>query len=185
MNESYFEDKIVRKYSNLVYTAIDRRLKGYGIVLPREDILDIRQEVLISLWEGKKLDTIRDTDSIPYWIAIVSGNTAIQYIRRTRRIEPEKPIPLSDKLESAGIIDMIPSSGMDPSEELDKYELSGRIDDAIDSLPVKEKLIVKLNLLHGKKYSEIAEILRLPAGTVSNCILRAKEKIKAHLSGSG
>lgn len=184
MNKAHFNEKFVKTYSNLVYTAIYRRLKGCGIILPHEDILDIRQEVFISIWETKKLDAIRDPESIPYWIAIVSGNAAMQYMRKVRRIEPENHILLCDKVEESGLIDAIPSFGLSPSEEFNEYELSGRIDDAIESLPAKEKLIIKLNLLHDKKYEEIAEILSLPIGTVSNYIKRAKDKLKAYLNGS-
>jgi RNA polymerase sigma-70 factor, ECF subfamily len=184
MHEAHFNENFVKIYSKLIYTAIYRRLKGCGIILGHEEILDIQQEVLISIWEGKKLDTIRDPESIPYWVAIVSGNAAMQYMRKLHRIEPDSPRLLSGNMAESGLIDIIPSFGPSPSEELDRYELSVRIDDAIESLSVKEKLIIKLNLLHGKKYEEIAGILGLPAGTVSNCIKRAKERLKAHLKGS-
>lgn len=185
MDKGHFDEKFVKIYSNLVYTAIYRRLKGCGITLPHEEIVDIQQDVLISIWEDKKLTVIRDPKRIPYWIAIVSGNAAIQHIRKRRRGEPENPISLSDKIEASGLIDdTIPSLGLNPSEEFDKCELSERIDKAIESLPVKEKLIIKLNLLHDKKYEEIAEILGIPVGTVSNSIKRAKTKLKAHLKGS-
>lgn len=184
MNEGHFNENFVKTYSHLVYTAIYRRLKGCGITLSQEEILDIRQEVFISIWKTKKLDAIRDPESIPYWIAIVSGNAAMQHMRKLRRIEPENPILLCDKVEESGLIDLIPSFGLSPSEEVNESELSGRIDDAIESLPVKEKLIIKLNLLHDKKYKEIAEILSLPVGTVSSCMKRAKNKLRAHLKAS-
>ncbi len=184
MSEGHFNENFVQTYSNLVYTAIYRRLKGCGITLPHEEILDIQQDVFISIWEDKKLDKIRDPESIPYWIAIVSGNRAMQYMRKLRRTEPENPILLSDKIEESGLIDAIPSFGLGPSEEVDEYELSGRIDDAIESLPVKEKLIIKLNLLHNKKYEEIAAILGLPVGTVSSYIKRAKDRLRDHLKAS-
>lgn len=184
MEEGHFNEKFVKTYSNLVYTAIHRRLKGCGITLPQEEVLDIQQEVFISIWEDNKLGAIRDPESIPYWIAIVSGNAAMQHMRKLRRIEPENPVLLSDEIEESGLIDTIPSFGMGPFEEFDKYELSERIDDAIESLPVKERLIIKLNLLHNKKYGEISEILSLPVGTVSNYIKRAKDRLRTHLKSS-
>ena len=181
MDEDPFISQFVKKYSKLVYTAIERRLRGYGLTLPREEIFDIRQDLFTSICEGRKLDKIQNPDSIPYWVAIVSGNAAMQYMRNRRRIEPGKPVSLSDKIGETELIELIPSSGLTPSEELGKDELSERIDDAIESLPAKEKLIIKLNLLHDKKYEEIADILSLPKGTVSNYIKRAKEKLKKHL----
>ena len=184
MNEGSFTDQFVKKYSKLIYTAIERRLRSCGLALGHEEILDIQQDLLTSICEGKKLDKIQNPDSIPYWIAIVSGNAAMQYMRNRRRIEPEKPVSLSDKIGETELIELIPSSGLSPSEELGKDELSERIDDAMASLPAKEKLIIKLNLLHNKKYKEIADILNLPKGTVSNYIKRAKEKLKKHLKES-
>lgn len=181
MDEGHFTNQFVKKYSKLVYTAIERRLIGCGLTLPREEILDIRQDLFTSICEGNKLDKIQNPDSIPYWVAIVSGNAAMQYMRNRRRIEPVKPVSLSDKIGETELIELIPSSGLSPSEELGKDELSGRIDDAIESLNAKEKLIIKLNLLHDKKYEEIADMLSLPKGTVSNYIKRAKEKLKKHL----
>lgn len=181
MNDPDINENYAKIYSNLIYTAIDRRLRGYGITLAREEILDIRQEVLISICEGKKLDKIRDPASIPYWIAIVSGNTAMQYMRKQRRIETERPISLFDKAGASEMIGLIPSSGPCASEELERDELSRKIDAAIESLPEKEKLIIKLNLLHDKKYEEIAEILKIPRGTVASYIKRAKERLKKRL----
>jgi RNA polymerase sigma-70 factor (ECF subfamily) len=187
MNEGHFDEKFVKTYSNLVYTAIHRRLKGYGIVLPHEEILDIQQDVFISIWEDGKLATIRDSESIPYWIAIVSGNAAMQYVRKLRRSGPEGHLLLSDKLEESclnyDLLSSLTYFGLSPSEEFDKNELSGKIDEAIESLPVKERLIIKLNLLHDKKYEEIAGILGVPVGTVSNSIKRAKDKLRTYLNG--
>lgn len=181
MDAELFYDKLAKKYSNLIYTAIYRRLAGYGITPSHEEVADIRQEVLALIWEGKKLNKIRDPKSIPHWIAIVSGNAAGEYMRLKRRIEPEDTVLLSDKIKETELGEFLPSSELSPSEELDRNELSKKLDDAIESLPAKEKLIIKLNLLHDKKYNEIADMLNIPTGTVSSYVKRAKEKLKARL----
>ncbi|MCX5678351.1 MAG: sigma-70 family RNA polymerase sigma factor [Candidatus Omnitrophica bacterium] len=181
MDKDPFTSQFVKKYVKLVYTAIEKRLRGCGITLGHEEILDIQQDILASICAGKKLNNVRNPDSIPYWIAIVSGNAAMQYMRNRRRIEPEKMVSLSDKIGETELIELIPSSGPTPPEELGKDELSEKIDEAMERLPPKERLIIKLNLLHDKKYEEIADILNLPKGTVSNYIKRAKGKLKKHL----
>lgn len=181
MEDGRFNDEFVKKYSRLVHVAIEKRLRKCGISLPSEEIRDIRQDVLISIWEGKKLDNIQNPDSIPYWIAIVSGNAAMQYLRGRRRTEPEKTVSLFDKIGELEVMGLIPSTGTSPSEEIGRDELSKKIDEAMDALSAKERLIIKLNLLHDKKYEEIADMLSLPRGTVSNYIKRAKEKLKGHL----
>ncbi len=181
MNESRLTDQFVKRYSPLVYTAIERRLKGYGFNLPRDEILDIQQDVFTSIHENNKLDTINNAGSIPYWIAIVSGNAAMQYMRKRRRIELDQKVSIFDKMDGLEMAETIPSPALNPSEELNRAELSKRMNEAMEALQPKEKLIIKLNLLHNKKYEEISDMLNIPAGTVSNYIKRAKEKLRKDL----
>jgi RNA polymerase sigma-70 factor (ECF subfamily) len=181
MDKDPFTGNFVKKYAKLVYTAIEKRLRGCGFKPAHEEILDIQQDVLTSICAGKKLHKIQNPDSIPYWIATVSGNAAMQYMRNRRRIEPEKTVSLSDKIGEIELIELIPSAGLTPPEELSKDELSNKIDEALENLSPREKLIIKLNLLHDKKYDEIANMLSLPRGTVASYIKRAKEKLKRHL----
>lgn len=181
MEKGSFNDEFVKKYSNLVYMAIRNRVKKCGMLLSHEEVLDIRQDIFISILEGGKLDAVQNPESIPYWLAIVSGNAAMWYLRKQHRREPVKSVSLFDLIGEAEIIDLIPASGPGPSDAIYKDELSGKIDESIESLPIKEKLIIKLNLLHDKKYEEIADMLNLPKGTVSNYIKRAKEKLRRDL----
>ncbi len=183
MPDCDFNDRFVKEYSKLVYTAIRNRLKKCGLDLPHEEILDIMQDTLTHIFESGKLDTIRSRDSIPYWIAIVSGNAAMQHLRLKRRAEPEEPISIFTKAGDCELIDILPCCGLSPSEELDRGDLSEKLDSALESLPDRERLIIKLNLLHDKKYEEISEILNIPIGTVSNYIKRAKDKLKKALKG--
>lgn len=178
MDKPVFNDAFVNKYGGLVYTAIERRLKGCGMAISHEDMLDIKQEVLLSIFENGKLDTISDPKSTPYWVAIVSGNIAIQYMRKRRRTEMLNTVSLNDRLEDLGLIDTISSPDPGPGNELLRNEAADRIDRAVESLPYKEKLILKLHLIHEKKYDEISEILHIPDGTVSSYIMRAKARLK-------
>ena len=174
---SYF----VKKYSNLISISIKNRVKRYGIALPGQEIEDIRQDVLGLLWKERKLEDVRNRANITYWLAVVSGNMAIRYLRKKHTDCPVKTISIFDRINEKEVAELLPSSGTLASDELSKNEISGKIDDAIESLPQKEKLIIKLELLHGKKYHEIADILKLPRGTVSSYIKRAKETLRKNL----
>lgn len=172
---------LVKKYSGLIYISIENRLKKYGFALPRQDIEDIRQNILASIWKGKKLKDVKNRKDISYWLAIVSGNSAVNYIRRKRFQHESKTVSLFDKIDEKELAEFVPSAGLNPKDEASNNELSKIMDETIESLPAKEKLIIKLNLLHGKKHDEIADILKLPGGTVSSCIKRAKGKIREAL----
>ncbi len=53
----------------------------------------------------------------------------------------------------------------------------------IEALKPKERIVVKLNLLHGMKHGEIAGALKMPVNTVSTTIARAKKYLKEKLEG--
>lgn len=169
------------RYSGLMLTAIGNRLRKYSIVFKTEDVRDIHQSVLALLWESGKLADIRDMRSMRYWLAVVSGNMAMEYARKKRLYDKVKTVSIFDKLDEMDLADTLPSTAHTPFEEMARAEDAARINEAIESLPVKERLIFKMNVLHNKKYAEIADMLGLPAGTVSTYIKRAKEKLKKYL----
>lgn len=173
--------RLVKKYSCLINLSIENRLKKYGFTLPSQDIEDIKQSVLSLLWKDKKLEHIKNRADISYWLAIVSGNTAVQFLRNNKNLNPSRLLPLSQKIDDRELSELIPSGEAGSLEKLARNEILMKVEESIESLPDKEKLIIKLNILHDKKYNEIAQILNLPKGTVSSYIKRAKEKLRESL----
>ena len=174
-------DFFVKKYSGHILASIGYRMRKYGMNLKAEDIKEIRQNTLSLLWEGGKLAEIRNPASLKYWLAIISGNTAVQYMRAQKRLDRLAPVSLSETIGGMEMSDIIPSGALTPAQELDRSEMSKRMNDAIESLPAKEKLALKLNLLHGKKYGEISGIMAMPTATVSSHIKRAKVELRKKL----
>ena len=173
--------QLVNKYSSLIYASIENRLKKYGFTLPPQDIEDIKQSVLCLLWKDKKLEHVKNRIDISYWLAIVSGNTAVQFLRNNKNLNPSRLLSLSRKVDDRELSELIPSGKAGSLEELARNEILVKVEESIESLPDKEKLIIKLNILHDKKHDEIAQILNLPKGTVSSYIKRAKEKLRESL----
>jgi RNA polymerase sigma-70 factor (ECF subfamily) len=164
-------DRLTRKYSALILTAATNRLKKYGFEPLREDMEDIRQSVLAAIFERGKLEAVRNRKSLACWIAIVSGNAALEYMRKKIASGEIKTCPLQDD---------IPIEAKN-TETPDNNEFLRAVELAVDSLHGKEKLIAKLNILHGMGYHDIAQMLGLPKGTVSSYIKRAREKLKRTL----
>ena len=175
-------NSLIDKYSGLADIAIAGRLKKYGFTLPRQDIEDIRQDVFAAIWRLDKLKSITNIDDISYWIAMVSGNAAINYIRKNDTMERLKTVSIHEKIwEDKEFADYLPSKSMKADEEVSEAETAKIIDSAIRKLPSREKLIIKLHLIHDKKYDDIADMLGLPKGTVSSYVRRAKKKLKTAL----
>lgn len=171
----------VKKYSRLISVSIEIRLKKCGIAPARQDIEDIKQNILTSLWHDRKLETIRNRDGISYWLAIVSGNTAMGYMKHQRRQEPYKLVSLTDKWDHGSIEDLLPDGRSTQAQQASNGEVRQKVEDAFKSLSARERLIMRLHLEHGKKYGEIAGMLGIPGGTISSCIRRAKDKLRDRL----
>jgi len=172
---------LINKYSRLIHISVEKRLKKYCIQLSTGEIQDIKQNILASLWNGKKMDTIKNRRDISYWLSVVSGNMAIEYARKNAPGRLAKTISIFETVNEKELIDLLPSNSPDPSSEAIRKETIDRIRKGIDSLSPKESIILKLNIFHEKKHSEISEILKLPPGTIASCIKRAKEKLRTTL----
>ena len=158
---------LIEKYSGLIKNAIYNRARKYGVSLPHHDIEDIMQDILTGMWKSDKLSTIKNRKDISCWLAIVSGNAAAQHLSDRDLTEA-----LSE--EETDYVDTPPEA---PLSE----ETVSEIDEAIEKLPPRERLIIQLHIVHDKKYREIADMLDIPEGTVSSYIKRAKARLKKSL----
>lgn len=175
-------ESFLGRYSGLILTAIGNRLRKYGFSPNTHDIKEIQQIVLTSLWETGKLATLKDPQSLQYWLAAISGNMALDFMRKRGRIEHLAPVSLNKMLNGSELGGILPSPDRMTADELSRDELAGRIDEAIERLPVNEKLAIRLALLHGKKHAEVARIMGIPQGTAFSYIRKAKKKLRIFLA---
>jgi len=165
-------DSLISSISPFISYVIEKKFQRSGIVYQRADIENLKQDILLSIWKGNKLKTIKDKDKAVPWIYAFAVNFVSDYLRDLRAANFKKTIPLGNSLQS-------PSPLSD--DELSNKEIQNAIDRALSSLNAKENIIIKLQLLYGKKYREIAEILKMPIGTVLVSGQRAKFKLRRRL----
>lgn len=184
-------DIFVERYSKLILWAIRERLTRFRYNFDNEDVKDIHQEIFVSLWSSNKLAQIRDKGKIAGWITMVAGNAAIDYFKRIKRQMPPNAISIFEEVISSAegegktLEELLPAQTGNPSRELHLNELREVLQTVIDSLEPKQKMVVKLNLLHEMKHREIAEAMNLPLNTVSTIIARMKEELKEKLRRKG
>lgn len=166
-------DIFVQKYSKLIYWAIRKRLAVSSFESSQDDIDCIFQEVFVSILNGGKLFQLKDIKIIATWLAVIASNKTVDFMRRKikedKRFVVEMPVLKDDKFE----------------EELYKRDLLNVLGNIIDTLSVKEKIVISLNLIEGRTHKEIAEITAMPVNTVSTIIARTKEKVKKGLEKMG
>lgn len=169
------------KYSPLIRSAICIRMKKYGVRPSRIEVDEIFQNVLICLWKDRKLSEVKNRGDIKCWLAVVSGNTAIDYFRKKTLKKELKTVSIHEEIDGMEIGEFLNSGNTDSSKHVIDKETAMRIKDLIGSLPEKERLIMKLYILYDKKYNEISDVTGIPFGTVANYIKRAKDKLREGL----
>jgi len=75
----------------------------------------------------------------------------------------------------------VADEGDSPEEKRASAELVGRVRRAVAALPLGQRQVVTLVDLEECSYSEAAEILAIPVGTVMSRLCRARQALKAVL----
>jgi RNA polymerase sigma-70 factor (ECF subfamily) len=75
----------------------------------------------------------------------------------------------------------VTSGGESPLEELESRELGGQIEKAIAKLRPEYRACIILRHVEDYSYDEIAEIVKLPLGTVKTYIHRARQELRQYL----
>jgi RNA polymerase sigma-70 factor (ECF subfamily) len=141
---------------------------------------DLAQETFVRVFMNSH--RYRDVARFSTWIFTIAANLAKNELRNRQR-RPSLPLAeetgLSAEEGTAGIL--LKDGGRLPDEETSIGELRGAIAHAIDRLPPKYREVFVLREVEGLSYHEIAQVARLPKGTVKSRINRARLRFKEEL----
>ncbi len=147
------------------------------IVRNPDEANDLVQETFIKAFGSLK--TYDHNYRFSTWLYKIAANSSIDFLRK-RKIDSlslDKPIPTKD-----GDVQMeIPDDTYNPEHDLRNRERTIGIEDAIDSLPEKYREVIVLRHKEDRSYEEIAEMLKVPVGTIKARIFRARELLKKKL----
>jgi len=158
MSQTKFES-ILQEHQASVY-----RLACY-MLRDAEEAKDVTQETFIRAW--KSIRKVRD-ETARGWLLKTASNLCIDHLRR-QKFKAEMPEDYSEIL-----VDM----GSNPLENCLKREIQELVRDAIAHLPLTMRTPLILRDIEGLSYSEIAEMLQQPLGTVKSNICRGRRLLK-------
>jgi RNA polymerase sigma-70 factor (ECF subfamily) len=143
------------------------RLRRYARALAGERTAadDLVQDTLERAWS--KLHLYRRGTDLRAWLFTVMHNV---YVNQRRAARPSTP--LDDEIQELA----------QPVRETDTLVLRD-LDAAIRRLPPEQREVLLLVALEDMSYAEAAEALEIPIGTVMSRLARAREKLRAMLSG--
>lgn len=158
---------LVDQYARLIYWSIERTLGRCQFPYTRQDLEDLFQQVFLFLWE-KKLKEARGIQKLSSWLVIVTHRVVLDYVKakgRLRRRFVAGEVNLENLVSPKG----------NPGSSISARELEGVLEELLGGLQPKEQAVIRLSLLEEKTHSEIAELLKLPIGTVSSLVKRIKD----------
>lgn len=164
--------RIRQKYQETISRLIARIVRN-----KKEEVDDLTQEAFIKAFTS--LASFNEEYAFSTWLYKIATNNAIDYIRK-RKLQTfsiDKPLESEDSDYSFEI----PDSDPVPDQRLIASQRKKMLDDAMNSLPPKYRLVMTMRHVDEKEYQEIAKILKLPLGTVKAHIFRAREMLYKQL----
>ncbi len=153
---------LFRQYYAFVCKAV------YQVVTDAQVAEDLGQEVFFELWRRK--DELTINTSLKAYLRRAAVNKTLNYLR-------DKKIKWDDEQELPRIEDAAPST----PQNLEAEELQQFIDEAIDQLPEKCRMVFMLSRQDELSYQEIADHLNISIKTVENQISKALKHMRAVL----
>lgn len=165
-NQKAFET-LLKKYRNLVYHLMLKMVRN-----PQE-AEDLCQEAFIKAFNA--LSSFNEEFAFSTWLMKIATNNCIDHLRKRklRTYSIDEPLQYKDEQVQVELPDHDPT----PDRQLLNQERRKLIDNAIQSLPPRYRHVIILRHQEEKSYEDIAEILKLPLGTVKARIFRAREML--------
>jgi RNA polymerase sigma-70 factor, ECF subfamily len=168
-------NRLVLAYQDMVYN------QAYRMIGESEAADDATQDAFISAY--RNIRSYRG-GSFKSWLLRIVTNACYDELRRRKR-RPTQPLePLdpenNEEMESARwMID----PGESPEEALERVELDRALQHCLDDLPPDFRTVVVLVDIQGMDYTEAAEVVKKPLGTVKSRLARARLRLRDCLQG--
>ncbi len=167
--------ELLTRYERPVFSLIFRMVRDHELAE------DLAQETFIKVLNN--LDRYSPEFKFSSWLFKIANNLTIDHLRR-RRVDTIsiEGAPDAVTAESARATSIAVVSGNEsPLEELESRELGTAIERAIGKLRPEYRACILLRHVEDKSYEEIAEIVKLPLGTVKTYIHRARHELRTAL----
>jgi len=167
--DSYAFDLLVKRYQDPLLNFVYRFLGNHN------EAEDIVQETFYRLYKNKHY--YREIAKFSTWIYTIAGNLAKTELRKRNR---RKLFSISHFMSTEKDYD-IPDSSFTPDTVTNSQITDKIIQKAIDKLSPKFKEVIVLRDIQGLSYEEIAEIVKIPLGTVKSRVNRARLRLQEDL----
>jgi RNA polymerase sigma-70 factor (ECF subfamily) len=169
-------DGIVRAHQDRIYSFCVRML------LDRDEALDAAQEVFLSAY--RNIGNFREEARLSTWLIKIAANRCLNRIRqRKAQSSRETRFGEPDNMDGASpeFLAQAPEEGR-PDRIAETRELGRILEAAIERIDPDSRWILLLSDVEGFTNEEIAEIARIPVGTVKSRLHRTRMALRKILA---
>jgi RNA polymerase sigma-70 factor (ECF subfamily) len=162
--------------------AYDQSVLRHAMNLLRspEEARDVYQEVFLKVY--RNLHTFRFDCSFHTWLYRIVTNVCLDHLRKrgVRKEEPsvvetgEGPVDRMENFEEA-------SAQANPERKMWNRQLKERIEEGLQELTPRERMVFELRHYEGLRLRNIGEILGTTEDAAKNCLFRATQKMRSAL----
>ena len=167
-------EKLMEKYQKLVINT------AYRLIGDKTEAEDIAQEVFLNIYSHSW--RYKPQARFSTWLFKITRNICLNRLRWKRR-HPTVSLDSPIKTENGEIARDIPDKPQAAADAiLGRKEIQALIKDAIDSLPLKQRMAVILAKYDNLPYQEIARIMGCSVIAIKLRLHRAKAALKERLT---
>lgn len=169
-------DALVRQYERQVL-RLALHLTG-----SEHDAEDIYQEAFLKAY--RYIGNFRFECSFYTWIYRIVTNLCLDQLRRRKTRREDHAVVLDRSGEEIDLLAAVSDdrSFSNPARELDRKVLGARIQEALDKLTPRERMVFELKHYQGLRLRTIGEMLNTTEETAKNTLFRATKKLRAQLA---
>ena len=153
--------ELVSRYHKPVYRMVWRLMNGNA------ETEDVAQEAFVKLWQNPA--QIREAKALKGWLMRVASNLAIDRLRRKPHADIDAVAEVADPRQVTGA-------------ELEERAVTARVNQAIASLPERQKLAVTLVYFEGMSNISAASVMNVSVDALESILSRSRRSLKENLA---
>ncbi|MFA6248507.1 MAG: sigma-70 family RNA polymerase sigma factor [Mucilaginibacter sp.] len=163
-NEAF--NLLLKKYQQKIYWHVRR------MVIDHDDADDIVQDVFIKIW--KNLPGFRNDAQLYTWMYRIATNECITFLNKKKA---KNNVSLDD-------VDFELADTLSSSDQFNGDQIQRKLQEAILTLPDKQRLVFNMKYFDDMKYEEMSDVLGTSVGALKASYHLAVKKIEAFITNT-
>lgn len=155
--------ELVETYQEKIYWHVRK------MVINHDDADDILQNTFIKIWNN--IDSFREESSLYTWFFRIATNETLTFLAQQKR----------RSIFSSGGENEYLAENLKSDDFFEGTEIQRKLQEAILTLPDKQRLVFNMKYFEEMKYNDMAKILDTSVGALKASYHHAVKKIEEHL----